>query len=228
MKKGDIVAILYVVACVLAVCYFPFELKNGTLSWGYEVNGNGVLNFGAMTKVYPYLMGFIKVALLATFGELIKIRRKTGSYKVDLLALRFVIWGFYGMMFSLAFPLFDKGVKGLMDLGLWPGQAAPAALGMKIWLAFSCSFLINMIFAYPMMLSHEWFNMVLAKQRFVGGAQFMEGIDKHLWGSFIPFSIVWFWIPAHTITFSLPGEYRILMAASLSVALGFLLTFKKK
>jgi hypothetical protein len=37
-----------------------------------------------------------------------------------------------------------------------------------------------------------------------------------------------FWIPAHTITFLLPSEYRVLSAAFLSIALGTILAFAKK
>lgn len=228
MKKGDFLAVLYLAVCAAVVVMFPLQLKDGVISWGFDVNGNGVLNFGAMSKAHPFIMGFLKVAFLATFGEMIKVRGKTGSYKVSHLGIRFFVWGLYGILFSVAFPLFDAGVKGLINAGLWFGSAVPANMEMKLLLAFSCSFMINMVFAYPMMLSHEWFNMLIAKKRFVGGAEFMEGIDKHLWGSFIPKSIIVFWIPAHTVTFSLPGEYRILMAAGLSVALGFLLTLKPK
>ena len=229
MKKNDVLAILYLAACAAVVALFPLQItKDGIISWGYDLYGNGVLNFGAMSKAHPYLMGFLKVGFLATFGEMIKIRGKTGSYRVSHLGIRFCVWGLFGIIFSLAFPLFDAGVKGLINAGLWFGTTTPATTEMKLLLAFSCSFLTNMIFAYPMMLSHEWFNAVIAKKRFVGGAEFLEGIDKNLWGSFIPKSIIVFWIPAHTITFSLPGEYRILMAAALSVALGFLLTLKPK
>ncbi|QOX63818.1 Mpv17/PMP22 family protein [Anoxybacterium hadale] len=32
-----------------------------------------------------------------------------------------------------------------------------------------------------------------------------------------------FWIPAHTVTFLLPHEYRVLMAAMLSICLGAIL-----
>jgi len=229
MKKGDFLAILYAVGCALAVVFFPFGIRDGVLVYGPDVNGSGINNFGAVTQAHPFLMGFFKFGLLATFGEMIKLRGKTGSYRIDHVLSRFIVWGVYGMMFSLVFPVFNFGVRGLVDHGLWFGSTAPdAGLAARILLAFSSSLYINIIFAYPMMLSHEWFNMVIARRRFVGGAEFMGAIDSRLWGSFIPKTIVWFWIPAHTITFSLPSEYRILMAAGLSVALGFLLAFKPK
>ena len=33
-----------------------------------------------------------------------------------------------------------------------------------------------------------------------------------------------FWIPMHTVTFLLPAEYQVMMAAALSVALGVILS----
>jgi hypothetical protein len=41
-------------------------------------------------------------------------------------------------------------------------------------------------------------------------------------------TIPFFWIPAHTLTFMLPPEYRVLAAAMLSVALGAILAFAKR
>ena len=37
-----------------------------------------------------------------------------------------------------------------------------------------------------------------------------------------------FWIPAHTVTFMLPPEYRVLMAAMLSICLGAILGISRK
>ena len=41
-------------------------------------------------------------------------------------------------------------------------------------------------------------------------------------------TIPFFWVPAHTITFMLPPEYQIVMAAYLSVALGIILGIMPK
>jgi hypothetical protein len=37
--------------------------------------------------------------------------------------------------------------------------------------------------------------------------------------------MIWFWIPAHTITFSLPTDFQIGLAALWSVVLGVILGF---
>ena len=52
------------------------------------------------------------------------------------------------------------------------------------------------------------------------------------WQGFIGFVVLktvpFFWIPAHTVTFLLPPEYRVLVAASLSIALGAILAYAKR
>ena len=116
----------------------------------------------------------------------------------------------------------------MMSGNLWFGESP--ALNKDFWntliFAFSTSLLMNMIFAYPMMLGHEWFGQVIEKGKFIGGAEFFGSLNANVWGSFIPKTILYFWIPAHTITFLLPAEFRVLVGALLSMALGFILTIK--
>jgi hypothetical protein len=48
------------------------------------------------------------------------------------------------------------------------------------------------------------------------------------WNFIFKKTIPLFWYPAHTITFMLPGEYRVLFAALLGVALGVILAIGAK
>lgn len=61
---------------------------------------------------------------------------------------------------------------------------------------------------------------------------FGEVLDRIDWKGFVTFvvckTIPVFWIPAHTVTFMLAPEYRVMMAAMLSIALGGILAFAKK
>jgi len=175
---------------------------------------------------YPIPMGFMKVAVLATFGECLKTRLKTGSWKITHPIQRFVVWGLFGIWFTWAFALYSVGVDGgLIEKGLW----------FSFWPAFSKSLWINLGggYAYFMMLTHEYINKIIDKQGLLGPEEFGEKLDKIVWFpslrmSCIPMTILWFWLPAHTFTFCLAGHFRILSAAFLSVALGFILTIKKK
>jgi hypothetical protein len=49
-----------------------------------------------------------------------------------------------------------------------------------------------------------------------------------MWGFVYKKTIPFFWIPAHTVTFLLPAEIRVLFAVVLSVVLGLLLTISAK
>jgi hypothetical protein len=204
-RIGDAIAVVYVLVLVI---YLIFSIDS----------------FVALTKGHPIIMGFFKVALLATFGEFLKVRRKTGNWVITHPIQRFFVWGIFGIWFTYAFPLFDAGVVDMMNKHLWP------SVWGNLFEAFSKSFWINFAggYAYTMMITHEYFNKVIDKQGFVSLTQFAEEMDKKVWFRFIPLTVFFFWIPAHTVTFMLPGYYRVLMAAVLSVALGFILTIKKK
>ena len=57
----------------------------------------------------------------------------------------------------------------------------------------------------------------------------LKQIDwDRMWNFVFKKTIPFFWIPAHTITFLLPETFQVLFAALLSVALGVLLSLKKK
>ena len=221
MKKSDYLGIAFPVLFALLVIFFPFNtsvttglfdggelLKTQTVWTGFTAKG--LDQFGNVTKYHPYVMGFLKFALLAMFGEMLKARLKTGSWKVDLFPVRVIVWGFFGLVMTVAFALFANGVQAMMGTPLWFGEPLMLSnsFGNRFIFAISTSFWMNMIFAYPMMLGHEWFNAVLAKRGFVGGGEFLSGLK------------------AHTVTFLLPAEFRVLMGALLSVALGFFLTIR--
>jgi uncharacterized membrane-anchored protein len=46
-----------------------------------------------------------------------------------------------------------------------------------------------------------------------------KNLDKSM------YSLLWFWIPAHTVTFMVPTDLRIGLAAIWSIALGLILGF---
>ncbi len=223
--KNDWVAVGVFVLLAAIVFFFPWgtDLLNGVCWKGFSLSG--IDNFGEVVKEYPYLTGFLKVAILASFGEMIKTRGRTGSYYTEKLWAKFLVWGLYGMLFTIAFPIFATGIEVLSHTPIW------FTCGSGFWktlvFAFSTSLWLNLIFCYPMMLSHEWFNRCINEKRFIGGTEFISNLDPAVWGSFLPKTILVFWIPAHTVTFCLPPDYRILMSAFLSLALGFILTVKK-
>lgn len=230
IKAGDILAVLYFLAYTGLVLFFPLEyVKGDGFYWCFSCDPMECLNdnFVSVVNQCPYISGFLKVGLLATFGEMLKMRGRTGSWKTPDLFPKFLVWGMYGMLFTIVFALFGYGVGAVMGSPIWPLKFENE-MAQRIWQGFSTSLWANLIFCFPMMLSHEYWNTCITKKRFLGGGEFLEAIDKHVWGSFMLKSIVIFWIPAHTITFSLPKPFQVLMSAYLSLALGFILTIKPK
>ncbi len=186
-----------------------------------------VEDFIRLTGQHPYWMGFFKVALLATWGECLKMRLTRRTWKISKPISRFVVWGLFGIWFAFAFKGFPSFISALVQANMWPD-------GSKLWIALSTSLSINILggYAYTMMLGHEYFNKAISRGKPISLTMFAEGMQGEEaslnWFRFIPKTIVYFWLPAHTITFLMPGYYRVLFAASLSVALGFLLTLTKR
>ena len=183
--------------------------------------------FKAWTVVHPYLMGFAKIALLGTMGELLGGRIVTGRWRLAGIRLhqRVLVWGFLGVVFTAVFPLFSFGVDGLLVAGLVPGG------GSSVAAAFWKSFFMNMIFAFPMMVFHRITDTLIERGQVFAVwplVDVWESIDWHNMLHVVGFACIWFWIPAHTFTFMLPPEFRVVCAALLAVVLGAILGFAKK
>jgi len=185
--------------------------------------------FIKLTTENPYMGGFVKFFILATMGELLAIRISTGSWKVPTgVIYRAVIWGFLGMAITLFFAIFQNGVQAVMSKGMLPGKDS------KLAFAFFTSAATNMTFGPVMMALHRVTDTYIdIKYESPGKKIDLNSVINRIdWNGFISFvvlkTIPIFWIPAHTITFSLPSEYRIMAAALLSIALGVILAFAKK
>lgn len=190
---------------------------------------------GESSSKYPYLLGFIKTSILATYGEMIasRIATKNYFYKKGLL-YRFIIWGFLGMTFVLVFKIFDQGVRASMVSGLLINPNS-YNLFTNIYIAFTVSFFMNLIFAPTFMILHRFTDTFIdlgeGKINKIFKVKGKDVITKIDWQGFFGFvvlkTIPFFWIPAHTLTFLLPENYRILSAGFLSIALGLILTLSK-
>jgi hypothetical protein len=183
--------------------------------------------FVALTRSHPYLMGMIKIGLLGTMGELLGGRIVSGRWNLRGVRLwqRALVWAFLGIVFTAVFPLFSYGAEGLMKQGLIPGA------GSSLFTAFWKSFFMNVIFAFPMMVFHRFTDTLIGR-----GALFSRWpivgafttIDWKNMFSIVAASCIWFWIPAQTVTFLLPSEFRVMSAAFLAIVLGFILGMAKR
>ncbi|HAS74651.1 MAG TPA: hypothetical protein DCS67_10950 [Clostridiales bacterium UBA8960] len=185
--------------------------------------------FVDFTASYPYVSGFLKFALLATMGEMLVVRLATKQWKkAPGFIWRVVIWGFLGIVITLIFSIFSGGVLASLEKGLLIGK------GNNLAFAFFTSLMMNLTFAPSMMGFHRFTDTYLDLKygEKIAKPTVKQVANKVDWSGFISFALLktipFFWIPAHTITFLLPAQYRVLVAAYLSIALGLLLTISKR
>ncbi|MFP4555961.1 MAG: Mpv17/PMP22 family protein [Bacteroidota bacterium] len=221
MRKIDFLTILIIGAILSIFILVP------------EIN----IAYKAYNSEYGMIMSFFKFAILATFGEMIGLRIRTGYYNKPGFGIipRALVWGIIGLTINMAFIIFNTGtIKFLEYMGLH--NATNLLSGNLSWgkllVAFCISCTLNIIYAPVMMTFHKITDMHIVNN---GGSiagffrplkmgELMEDLNwKVQWNFVFKKTIPFFWIPAHTITFLLPADYRVLFAAILGIVLGVLL-----
>lgn len=223
MKRTDFVFI-----AAFAAIFMPFFLSDNLYAF--------FMNF---TREWAFTASFIKFALLATMGEMLGLRIRTGRYTAPGFGLlpRAMVWGFLGMTVKAAFLIFGAGVPSVASqLGMSDTSAVMTGgiTAAKVILAFSISFFLNIFYAPVLMVTHRISDLHIGA---TGGtlagfftvpdtAELLKQIDwKTMWGFVLKKTIPLFWIPAQTVTFLMPAEFQILFAAILSIVLGVILAF---
>lgn len=226
MKRSDILFII-----VFVGLFVPFFLSHRLFEF-----------FLWFSRDWAFTASFIKFALLATMGEMLGSRIKTGIYLPAGLGLlpRAIVWGFLGMTVKAAFIIFSGGVPQIVGhLGMENTAAvmAGSVTAPKVLLAFCISFFLNIFYAPVLMVTHRVSDLHIAA---AGGdrtkllkipnvSHLLSAVDWNtMWGFVLKKTIPIFWIPAQTVTFLLPPEYQVLFAALLSTVLGVILAFSSQ
>lgn len=219
MKLSDLLALLFTAAVVFIFVYPP----------SYAA-------YTELYELYPAALSFLKFAVLATFGEMLVARLRRGRYLPPAFGLvpKALVWGVLGVFIWIAFGIFSAGVTATFFPQFTGPDAVVPEVGMKVLNAFAISFFMNIFFAPIMMMTHHITDMHIEEHegRFplarFALTPLLTKIDwVRIWGFVYKKTIPFFWIPAHTITFLLPEELRVLFAVLLSVVLGLLLTLKR-
>ena len=222
MRTKDFIFILIVISVFL-----PFLLSDVLYDWYLSFNAE-----------HGMLMSFLKFSILATMGELLGLRISRGVYYFKGFGVlpRAIVWGILGMGINMAFIVFSTGVPAFAEY-LGVKDTASILSGdiswQKVALAFSISVVLNSIFAPVFMTLHKITDTHIMNN---GGTliglftpikmgEIMQNLNWRVqWGFVFKKTIPLFWFPAHTITFLLPGEMRVLFAALLGVLLGVILS----
>ncbi len=194
--------------------------------------------YKAFNQQHGMIMSFVKFAILATTGEVIGLRIKTGRYNQPGFGIpaRAMVWGLLGLTIQMAFIIFSQGAPRFLEYMGVEGAAdilqSPGLSSAKLLVAFTISTTMNLIYAPIMMTLHKITDTHIEQNngrlssllKPISMGSILSGINWHVqWNFVFKKTIPFFWIPAHTITFLLPPEYRVLFAAVLGIVLGILL-----
>ena len=158
----------------------------------------------------PLLSAVVQFAVLGTLGETISASLRARRLALPCRGLELVgkvaAWGILGVVIKFGFTGMRGFARELLAHGFLPRFLA-AGVG---W-GFAVSVLTNVFFGPQMMFFHRLEDHLIARK------WNMAGLTTAWW------TLVWFWIPAHTVTFSLPVNYQIGLAAVWSLVLGIIL-----
>ena len=221
MKRSDIIFIIIFVGI-----FVPFFLSEKLYDF-----------FVWFSTDWAFTASFIKFAILATMGEMLGSRIRSGIYLPEGFALlyRAVVWGFLGMTVKAAFMIFGGGTPLIMQhLGMGDAAAVMAGpiTGARVLLAFAISTFLNVFYAPVLMVTHRVSDLHIAaaagdRRKLLtvpDVRKLLASIEwNSMWGIVLKKSIPLFWIPAQTVNFLLPEEFRMLIAALYSTVLGVIL-----
>jgi len=221
MKKQDGLFLLFMLALFLPFVFSP-ALYTGYKSFNAE---------------HAFIMAFLKFGILATSGEMLGLRIKTGQYIAPGFGIlpRAVVWGFLGIWIAMAMKVFAAGSPAIVQYLGVDGTVEAMKGGFtieKLLGAFSISLLMNTAFAPVFMTIHKITDTHILNN---GGklsalitplpfGKLLASLNWDVqWNFVFKKTIPFFWVPAHTITFLLPPDMQVLFAALLGIALGVLL-----
>lgn len=163
-----------------------------------------------LVSAHPILTAMLQFAVLGTLGDIVShwiVRKKIFlPYDLITLVLKIIEWSILAVMIKYAFIGFQGFVDSLINQSYLPELSG-------IGRSFTVSALMNLQFGPLLVIVHRLMDNLIA------GKQNWMNLDKGF------YSLLWFWIPAHTITFILPKEFQIGLAALWSFALGIILGF---
>lgn len=167
----------------------------------------------SLVKAHPITSAMAQFAVLGTLGEALSkwliAGRVHSPFGLRGTLLRAAGWSALAVAIKYAFTGFVAFTDGLVAHGLLPELGAFGK-------AFTVSLAMNLQFGPFLVIAHRLIDNA------IDGRPNWAGLDKGFK------SLLWFWVPAHTLTFMLPVDFRIGLAAVWSLALGLILGWYNK
>jgi hypothetical protein len=159
---------------------------------------------------YPVASAFLQFAILGTLGEVLSLILRNRDFALHCsfpqMVGKIAAWGVLGIIIKFGFV----GMRGFVN-ALLEHDLLPVVFSGVIGGAFAVSVVTNLLFGPQMMLFHRFEeNLVMREWNWAG-------LQK-AW-----LTLIWFWIPAHTVTFAMPKDFQVGLAALWSVALGLIM-----
>lgn len=171
---------------------------------------NTYINF---VTSYPIFSAIVQFAFLGTFGDILSKWMQKGKvfspYSFSVVLLKMIEWAILAVCIKYAFVGFKGFVSNLVEYNLLPELNLFTR-------AFAISTSMNLMFGLFLVIFHRFLDNLIARENN------WNNINKGMW------SLIWFWIPAHTVTFMLDKPFQIGLAAVWSVVLGILLGYFNK
>jgi hypothetical protein len=163
---------------------------------------------------HPLYSAALQFAILGTLGEILsatlRLKNPALPCSVPQLFGKILAWAVLGVIIKYGFVGMKGFTRALIDHNL-----LPSFLSTGFGWAVAGSVLTNLFFGPQRMLFHRLEDKLILRQ------WNFAGITRAWW------TLIWFWIPAHTVTFSLPTDYQIGLAALWSVVLGLIMGLSK-
>lgn len=161
-------------------------------------------------KANPILSAIIQFAILGTLGEMASkwvIKRKIFlPFSAAITIWKMIEWAILAVCIKYAFIGFTGFTNALVEHSYLPElNTFTKALAISVFM--------NLQFGPFLVIMHRILDNLPDRKLD------WTNLDKGM------LSLLWFWIPAHTITFSLPKDFQIGLAALWSLALGIILGF---
>ncbi|HOO75342.1 MAG: hypothetical protein H7A31_01205 [Thermotogae bacterium] len=155
----------------------------------------------------PFVLAMIEFAVLGTLGEILANLINKKSIKVLSIIYSALVWAVLGVLIKFMFTGFSGFVGGLVSKKYLPDG--------NFYNAFFKSFFTNALFGPWIIIIHRFLDNLPKK--------ILRLPTKGLKGALL--TLLWFWLPAHTVTFLLPEHWQVTLAAVWSFVLGLILGY---